>query len=453
MAKQTFLIFLLIATLAACTKAELASAPTEAAAPAVTTIATREPSVTPTPLPTNTATATNTAPHTSPSSTATPPVVPTVTPKQTSVIEPTSVPAPSATSVALNLPGWITESSANILLLSNQKTKSLSILNVNTGERHAIDVNLDDLEPAWFWQDGHYFLSFGFPTDGETAVNLVTGEVVKLSDINRDELSPDGRYAVHTVSWGENAGLATIKDYKMGTETELINPFLHYQRGNEDFTEWAYASYWSPDGAFLSVLYDKHYYSDNYDRNLVIYTPSGEIFRQYANVDTSWTNPWSPLLPYKILYTGNSSVPPCILDVIENKSTCLEVIDEWADSQKVSPFHYIWSPDGNRISFVYGNSELTGLCYYELATNNLVCPVSNEDLWLNKQLFARIQFWSPDGKYLVLFFDEFGIIDVVGAQKVAVFNVDNQSFQILEGEYLWPSGDPWRPPISSDTDE
>ena len=96
---------------------------------------------------------------------------------------------------------------------------------------------------------------------------------------------------------------------------------------------------------------------------------------------------------------------------------------------------------------------VTGLCYYELTTNTLVCPVSNDDLWLDKQLFARIQFWSPDGKYLVLFFDKLGIMDVVGAQKVAVFNVDSQSFQILEGEYLWPSGDPWRPSIPSVTDK
>ncbi|MBK8932640.1 MAG: hypothetical protein IPM76_10070 [Chloroflexi bacterium] len=428
MAKQTFLIFLLIATLSACTKAELASVSTEAVLPAATMTAMQEPSVTPTQLPTNTATAINTTPHTTPSSTATQPVAPTATPKQTSLIEPTSVPVPSATAVSLDLPGWITEPSANILLLGNPKIQALSIFNVDTGEQHDIHMSENNLDPNWRW-------------------------VFKSLDTSGDTLSPDGRYAVHTVSQGEKAGLATITDYETGIETELVNPFLHYQRLNEEFTEWAYASYWSPDGAFVSVLYDKHYYSDNYDRNLVIYTPSGEIFRQYANADTSWTNPWSPVLPYKILYTGNSYVPPCILDVIENKSTCLEVIDEWVKSQKVSPFHYIWSPDGNRISFVYGNSELTGLCYYELATNTLVCPVSNDDLWLDKQLFARIQFWSPDGKYLVLFFDKLGIMDVVGAQKVAVFNVDSQSFQILEGEYLWPSGDPWRPSIPSVTDK
>ncbi|MCB9419605.1 MAG: hypothetical protein H6667_07365 [Ardenticatenaceae bacterium] len=78
MAKQTFLIFLLIGSLTACTKAELASMPTLAATPAATTTATQEPLVTPTPSPTNTATATNTLTPT-PTPTATPSPIPSPT--------------------------------------------------------------------------------------------------------------------------------------------------------------------------------------------------------------------------------------------------------------------------------------------------------------------------------------------------------------------------------------
>lgn len=79
MAKQTFLIFLLIATSTACTKAELASVPTEAATPAAMATATQEPLATPAPLPNHTATATNTpAPTNTATATLTP--IPTVTP-------------------------------------------------------------------------------------------------------------------------------------------------------------------------------------------------------------------------------------------------------------------------------------------------------------------------------------------------------------------------------------
>jgi len=414
--------------------------PTQTAVSATVTIQTKELLVTPTRI----ATVTNMP---DPTITATQSVVPTETPRLIDVIQPTSTPIPSATAVSFDLPGWIMEPSANILLLGNKETHTLNIVNVDTGDQYEIYVDVDGLEPAWFWQEGRTLLSLKLPTFGQAAIDVMTGEVVKLSSVNRDVISPNGRYAAHTITRGESSGLVTIIDYETGTETELDNPFLHYQRLNEEFTERAYASYWSPDGAFLSVLYDKHYYSDNYDRNLVIYTPSGEIYRQYTNMDTSWTNPWASDLPYRILYTENQYVPPCILEVTENKRTCLESIDEWASSRQVRLFNYNWSPDGDRISFVYGNSELTGLCYYELATQNLVCPVSAKDLQLDEQLFARIQFWSPDGKYLVLFFDEFGFIDVVGAQKVGIINIDNQSFRILEGEYSWPLRDPWRPQI------
>ncbi|MCO6433806.1 hypothetical protein, partial [Nitrosomonas nitrosa] len=89
MAKQTFLIFLLIAAVTACTKAELASVPTQAAMSAEVTKTTQEPSVTPTLLPANTATVTNTpAQTTEPSHTSTPVVVLTKTP--------TAIPSPIA---------------------------------------------------------------------------------------------------------------------------------------------------------------------------------------------------------------------------------------------------------------------------------------------------------------------------------------------------------------------
>jgi hypothetical protein len=201
-----------------------------------------------------------------------------------------------------------------------------------------------------------------------------------------------------------------------------------------------------------TVLYDKHYYSDNYDRNLAIYTPTGEIVRQYVDMNTSWGNPWSPVVPYRILYTDGWT--PCILEVTEDRRECLEIIDEWLISQDVSPFHYIWSPDGHKISFVYNNEDTavipkTGMCYIELATENIVCPISADGLWLDEQLFARIQFWSPEGRYLVLFFDNLGFMDVVGATRVAVVDIYEQSFWLLEGEYSWPFSNPWRPHITT----
>jgi hypothetical protein len=174
---------------------------------------------------------------------------------------------------------------------------------------------------------------------------------------------------------GNGKELVTIIDRETGTESELVNPFLHLQSRDEAFIESVWAMYWSPDGAYLSVLYDKHYYSDNYDRNLAIYRPTGEIVRQYVDMDTSWGNPWSPIAPYRILYFDGWT--PCILEVTEDRRKCLEIIDDWLINQDVSPFHYIWSPDGNKISFVYDNSDML---------LKRACVTLN---WQRKALYAR----------------------------------------------------------------
>jgi hypothetical protein len=68
-------------------------------------------------------------------------------------------------------------------------------------------------------------------------------------------------------------------------------------------------------------------------------------------------------------------------------------------------------------------------------------------------MFARMQYWSPDGKYLVLFFDRIGIIDVVGYIRVVVIDIANQNLQFLEGEFSWPYTNPWRPLLPSQTAE
>jgi hypothetical protein len=153
------------------------------------------------------------------------------------------------------------------------------------------------------------------------------------------------------------------------------------------------------------------------------------------------------------LYTERNRA--CILEIVENKRICLELIDEWLASQNVIPLNFDWSPDGTRVSYIYHNSETsnTGLCYFELATENIVCPITPSDLQLNEQMFARRKFWSPDGKYLVLFFDSIGYSDVIGSVGVIVIDIENQNSWFIEGEYPWPFSDPWRPPIPSNTDE
>ncbi len=374
---------------------------------------------------------------------------------QPTTITLTATSKPSPTSSALNLPSWITEPSANILLLGNSQTRTATLFHIDNQERYEIPITIRDLNLKWLWQEDNYWLNMSYLQTGQSVrmIDIVTGEIVRTSSIRRDIPSPDSRHSAHIVSQLESDSLVTIIDHETGMKSELINPFLHLQSRDEAFNESVWTVYWSPDGTYLAVLYDKHYIDDNYERNLVIYTPTGDIIQQYANADTSWTNPWSPVAPYLILYTDGWT--PCILDIVEEKQDCLEFVTEWLAIRNVSTFNYIWSPDGEKISFVYGNSDelKTGMCYIELITESIVCPISTDDLALDRQLFTRIHYWSPDANYVAVFADTIGFMDVIGPMKVAIVDIDRQTFRLLEEEYSWPFNDVWRPPMPRQTTE
>ena len=442
-------LFIVLMGLGACvTKTAVPATTSPTQAPVVTEMSTAVASQ-PT-LPPSTATP-------APKATSTPSITPTETfmetPTETDAIQTAT---PMNTAKPTVYPDWISAPDANILLLRKSKSSNSMLFNVDTGEWHNIRMNIGDFDPWWLWLGNRFFLSPRGPSPSQKVLDITTGKFVNLPDVDphRDTLSPDGRYMARIATQEDRSQFMTIVDQESGAETELYNPFFHYKTLNETFIESAIA-HWSPDGAFLSVLYDKHYYSDNSDHNLVIYTPSGEIFRQYTNVSISWSDPWNPVYPNKFLITRSYSKSPCVLDVVENQKTCLDVLDAWAESQNVWLYHHFWSPDGDKISYVYQNGDeiKTGLCYFELATENVVCPITADDLRFDEQLWVRIQYWSPDGKYLVLFFNRMGATDSPRPLKAAVVSIDDHSFHILEGEYSWPNGNPWRPPIPSQTDE
>ena len=402
------------------------------------------------PQPTNTQEAAAT-PTLLPTATRTPPISPTEISANTETEAPTakpatatSSPAPEATlDIRRSLPPWILDPEANILLLGSQENQTITLLNADSGELYTASAPAYEMRPEWFWDDGNYYLNAG--ATGRKFLNLATGEYVTIPSEGPDIASPNGRYAARIENREDPSELVKIIDYELGTEVELVNPFRDYQTRDEEFVEYARV-FWSPDGLFLAVVYFKHYYSDNEDRNLAIYTPSGELFRQKTSLTPELSKPWNPIRPYRILYYGRRS--PCILEVANNQQTCLSVIADWAEQQVIVPTFYTWSPDGEKISFVYSSDRPnTGLCYYEVATEELVCPITTEDLFFSRQFFARKHYWSPDGKFLVLFFDRLGIIDVVGTVKVAVVNIETDNIQFIDGDYSFPYNDPWRPPI------
>lgn len=383
--------------------------------------------------------------------TVTPTVVSTETdtPATTTVpvIDKTLTATPIATSTPV-FPDWLAVTDANILMLYSDRNDTISLIDVESGKRHDINVEVDDFGPSWLSQEGRYFL---IPVNRNLEHNMrvldiETGEFSWVEQVSQKGLSTNRRYLALIAE--NSTELVSIIDYETGTETQLANPFGNLRSRDEDFNEYAANLTWSPDNRFLSVIYMKHYYSDNFDLNLVIYTPSGEIYRQYASINVAWPSYWAPVLPYRILYTERSRA--CLLQVIENERACIEAVDVWLANQDVILLNHTWSPDGNRISYTYLNSDSltpdSGVCYYELATEKIVCPITRTDLQFDEQRFARRLFWSPDGKYLAVFFDDIGYSeDLFGSVGIIVVNIENQETRLIEGEYSWPFYNPWRP--------
>lgn len=79
--------------------------------------------------------------------------------------------------------------------------------------------------------------------------------------------------------------------------------------------------------------------------------------------------------------------------------------------------------------------------------------MTGDDLQLGEQMYPKSYFWSPDGRYLALFFDKFESVHVRGDPGVAIINSDGQNFQVLGWELAWPENSPWRPPIPLQPEE
>lgn len=200
---------------------------------------------------------------------------------------------------------------------------------------------------------------------------------------------------------------------------------------------------------------------------LAIYSAAGNTLSRYVDVVGQYME-WSPAPPYYLLHprVGLTANSPCILDVSTDSFTCLDQIGVWREEQKVETFNYKWSPDGSKVGFIYWTeSSEGGFCYIELVSTVIICPIVTEDLQVDEYLeqfpshgiprLLHVQDydWSPDGKYIVLLVDPAPPGSDDGAQEaLAVIDSAGEILQLFIDGWHWLNY-PWRPSISSPSQE
>ena len=404
---------------------------------------------TPSPKPTDTATPAPTAPQ---ARQATPTKVATYTPRPTSTSNPTATTAPDH----YMFPAWVTDPSINVLLLGILERSNkyvVTLLNAQTAEYFEFTVN-QFVTPAWIKQDNELYLQIYHPRSTglvnrdayQELINLTTGEVSTppLSSLPGTLVkSPDGRYFAQIIS-EIKPPTAAIVTTETQDSVELQDPF------NGRYSSYARAI-WSQNSAYLALQRVQFYEDLPYNYGLTIYASNGEIFRQY---DDLYFLQWSPVSSSQFLYwdSKNDTFLPCVLDIFDNSSICYETIATWASTQNVNVAGYVWSPDGTKISFVHWNnqSQNNGLCFIELASEQIRCLVQPSDLTLDYQAFPINHFWSPDGEQIALFINPQGLSSDDGSfTSVVVIDKDGGDFSVFD-EVSIPSltTEIWRPLIN-----
>jgi hypothetical protein len=403
---------------------------------------------------------TETASHTpSPSSTETTTPAPTATVTTT----PTHTPSPTATPVKYEIPTWVADPNTNVILLesflsSDIDTVTVSLFNAATGERFDLLTSEEFSHSRWVQQNGQLFISLNYPkSEGaitrdayQALINIATGELTTpMSDTlpGQKVESPNGRYLARLVVVpGTRIFIITILDRETGEEVELTDPFEgSYGSGTE--------AKWSADSAYLAV--NRYSFPEREvppEYGLTIYLPTGEIFRQYEGLPTIMQ--WAPNASSQMLFWREDSDnrTPCILNVIEDSTECLETVAEWTRQQNVRVGFFSWSFDGTKVGFSHWNTETTnnGLCFINLLDEAIQCPVASNELQLEYPVYPYFHYGSPEGQYIALITNPgnpSGGVDPYFTW-LTVDNSDGTNFRALDRVFIPSLSDEiWRPPI------
>jgi hypothetical protein len=416
-----------------------------------TTVALR-PSATPTPF--QTATTQNTA---LPTLTNTPTAIPSHTPTRT------PRPSPTATATPLThyaLPDWIDDPDAPVVLahIGHPEVDDgvISLFNLLTNERWDLLSNPSSnwANAGWNQIEDDVYIELAYSSSSPDGARLVRvaipdGEISQWPARPFGWYSNDGRSLIQFIR-EPNIPVQAIMttSFELGQDTleglSLSDPF------NGRYDNYVEAV-WSPDDAFIAVSHVSFPPTPDGTAlyGLAIRTADGELFRTYDGVRFA---EWLPNEPLKLLHftiIEEEHRIPCILDVVSGDNNCINELETWQEEPSVEVFQFRSSPDGGRISFITYPDP--AVCYFDLSTQQVNCPVVAEDLVMDDyQFFAITHDWSEDGHYLSVIMNPNGPRSDDGSYNfLAVTTIAGNDFRILGKTSSSDRKSWWRPSLNN----
>lgn len=432
-------------------------------------------------LPTETATHT---PSPRPTNTAT--SVPTASPATSPTI--TSTPSATPTPDHVDFPAWVLDPDTNVLLLSATNLENRNdyngpyLLNIQTGEEFSVPIQGGNI--SWVQDEVGVQLKFSYREERSmlayemirpvVTVDLGTG-LVSYDEIVRNTLeerntniktypSPDGRYIINVLEVENPPSQVFLVNAATGAEIELLDPFEHSFPDKLDVN-------WSPTSERIAVerirlIEDETAsYGLRAESAFAVYDLSGAVLTQHQDIqhhNSSWAPQSSSLLLFPSPYSSEDQVS-CILDIDSELYTCLNKITDWRNKNDVEINALRWSPDGDKISFVYWDAQGGGFCYIEFSGEQIICPATWNDLQIEAYLqlfdtgdgahvFVTNYVWSPDGQYIALYINPGSpLSDDRTLETLSVTNVTGDWLKFV-GTSFPLFVDPWRPSLNAPMD-
>lgn len=418
------------------------------------------------------------------------------------------LPAPSPTQVSIkdkyNLPEWLLDPEASIFMHvtdinDGAKAFDLTFRNADSDEYFSITLPLNEIT-AYFWlPDGK-----GFGFSGKSFplyyIDSMSGKVETIYEADKkihmihnvNHIFPaiflknestytlvrkSGAYTIsanqsfiarleidlNEIGTGYSEGIVFIKNIENGEEIPITN-------SNDGLHDLMFQ--WHPIESLIAVIQGPIPPFPEIGNQVTFYNVQGDVVKTFY-FDTYITNfdlsPNGEFLLYSKVQVSSDGYDyknyPCIRNYFTKEETCFFEIE--VEHQITRQFR--WASDNNSIWYIGYENEIPLICFYDLSTIEISCPVNDSLISIIKQKEKELSPNFPagfgnfnksiDGRYVVISLPTIGHFFPYPIETL-VININTQSYLSL-GFNEWDSDNDlyirwpehsiiWRPTVVED---